>query len=92
MRPPVQVTCGSSLKLMHIGTKTRLHSHQVSYSRGSQQQSVTGFPDADDGNSLWIVYGPPVSAWRPQQRCANTQRALLEAGRCATVSVAICTQ
>jgi hypothetical protein len=38
-------------------------SSQVAYSRGSQQQSVTGFPDGDDGNSLWLVQGPVVSAY-----------------------------
>ncbi|PNW73764.1 hypothetical protein CHLRE_13g571750v5 [Chlamydomonas reinhardtii] len=52
------VTCGSTIKLQHVATKARLHSHQVAYSRGSQQQSVTGFPDGDDGNSLWLVQGP----------------------------------
>lgn len=52
------VTCGSSIKLQHTVTKARLHSHQVAYSRGSQQQSVTGFPEGDDGNSLWLVQGP----------------------------------
>ncbi|EFJ49609.1 hypothetical protein VOLCADRAFT_80513 [Volvox carteri f. nagariensis] len=51
------VTCGSTLKLQHVLTKARLHSHQVAYSRGSQQQSVTGYPDGDDGNSLWLVQG-----------------------------------
>ena len=57
----VQVTCGSTIKLQHIATKARLHSHQVAYSRGSQQQSVTGFPEGDDGNSLWLVQGTAVS-------------------------------
>ncbi|KAG2495064.1 hypothetical protein HYH03_006675 [Edaphochlamys debaryana] len=56
-RENLVVTCGSSIKLQHISTKARLHSHQVAYSRGSQQQSVTGFPDGDDGNSLWLVHG-----------------------------------
>ncbi|KXZ49241.1 hypothetical protein GPECTOR_22g833 [Gonium pectorale] len=51
------VTCGSTIKLQHVNTKARLHSHQVAYSRGSQQQSVTGYPDGDDGNSLWLVQG-----------------------------------
>lgn len=65
---PRQVTCGSSIKLQHIATKARLHSHQVAYSRGSQQQSVTGFPEGDDGNSLWLVQGPVVSVDRMRQR------------------------
>lgn len=56
----LQVTCGSTIKLQHTVTKFRLHSHQVAYSRGSQQQSVTGFPEGDDGNSLWVVQGTEV--------------------------------
>jgi len=36
------VTCGSLLKLRHVSTSVRLHSHQVSYGSGSGQQSVTG--------------------------------------------------
>ncbi len=56
-----QVTCGSTIKLAHVPTKFRLHSHEVAYSRGSQQQSVTAFPTSDDGNSLWLVLGTPVS-------------------------------
>ncbi len=47
----VPVTCASTVKLSHAATKVRLHSHEVSYSRGSQQQSVTGFPTGDDANS-----------------------------------------
>ena len=39
----------------------RLHSHEVAYSRGSQQQSVTAYPTGDDANSLWVVHGTPVS-------------------------------
>lgn len=59
--PPLQVTCGSSIKLKHVSNpKFRLHSHQVSYSRGSGQQSVTAFPSSDDGQSYWIVHGTPV--------------------------------
>lgn len=53
------VTCGSSIKLQHVATRFRLHSHEVSYSRGSQQQSVTAYPTGDDANSMWIVHGPP---------------------------------
>jgi hypothetical protein len=32
------VTCGSSLKLSHIGSDFRLHSHKVQYGTGSKQQ------------------------------------------------------
>ena len=55
-----QVTCGSTIKLAHVSTKVRLHSHEVAYSRGSQQQSVTGFPTSDDAQSYWVVHGPKV--------------------------------
>eukprot|EP01132_Coremiostelium_polycephalum_P002720 gene2720-3377_t len=53
-----KVTYGSIVKLGHQTTKFRLHSHKVSYGNtngGSGQQSVTGFPDLDDTNSLWII-------------------------------------
>lgn len=36
------VTCGSMIKLRHVPTGFRLHSHQVAYGSGSGQQSVTG--------------------------------------------------
>eukprot|EP01118_Nematostelium_gracile_P013457 TRINITY_DN5073_c0_g1_i1.p1 TRINITY_DN5073_c0_g1~~TRINITY_DN5073_c0_g1_i1.p1 ORF type:complete len:229 (-),score=54.12 TRINITY_DN5073_c0_g1_i1:4-651(-) len=49
------LTCGSAIKLRHVLTGHRLHSHTVSYGSGSGQQSVTGFPNIDDPNSLWIV-------------------------------------
>ncbi|CAI9773673.1 unnamed protein product [Fraxinus pennsylvanica] len=51
----VQITYGSTIKLMHERTKFRLHSHDVPYGSGSGQQSVTGFPNVDDSNSYWIV-------------------------------------
>lgn len=52
------VTCGSTLKLQHVKTGARLHSHEVAYARGSQQQSVTGFPSGEDSQSYWVVKGP----------------------------------
>jgi len=54
----VFVTCGSSLKFAHIQSNFRLHSHDVAYGSGSGQQSITGYPNLDDPNSLWIVRGP----------------------------------
>lgn len=51
----VQITYGSTIKLMHEKTKFRLHSHDVPYGSGSGQQSVTGFPGVEDANSYWIV-------------------------------------
>jgi len=50
------VTCGSVFKLEHIDTGNRLHSHDVKYGSGSGQQSVTGFGENFDSNSLWIVH------------------------------------
>ncbi|XP_076638906.1 stromal cell-derived factor 2 [Colletes latitarsis] len=49
------VTCGSMLKLMNVDYKVRLHSHDVMYLDGSGQQSVTGTPTKEDGNSYWLV-------------------------------------
>ena len=51
----VQVTCGSLIKLAHDSTKALLHSHDIAYGTGSGQQSVTGYPELGDANSLWIV-------------------------------------
>jgi len=50
-----QVTCGSLIKLKHVGTGYRLHSHEVSYGSGSKQQTATAFPNVDDNNSFWII-------------------------------------
>lgn len=49
------VTYGSTIKLEHVPTAVRLHSHDVSYGSGSGQQSVTGFADTGDSNSFWVV-------------------------------------
>lgn len=51
------VTCGSTIKLSHEPSKYRLHSHEVQYGTGSQQQSVTMVKALDDPNSLWTVAG-----------------------------------
>jgi len=58
-----QVTCGSLIKLENEKTRHMLHSHEVNYGtgRGSGQQSVTGFPEKDSSQSLWIVRGGEVS-------------------------------
>ncbi|EIE25740.1 hypothetical protein COCSUDRAFT_27403 [Coccomyxa subellipsoidea C-169] len=53
----VPVTCGSVIKLKHAATGFDLHSHEISYGSGSGQQSVTGFQDTSDANSLWVVTG-----------------------------------
>lgn len=49
------VTCGSALKLRHVGTGYYLHSHPIRWSSGSGQQSVTAFGGEGDTNSLWQV-------------------------------------
>ncbi|CAG8495337.1 2776_t:CDS:2 [Rhizophagus irregularis] len=43
--------------MTHIPSSYKLHSHSVAYGSGSGQQSVTGLPDADDPESLWIIKG-----------------------------------
>lgn len=57
---PLQITCGSTIKLQHSGTNRLLHSHEISYGTGSGQQSVTGFEAGNDGNSYWVIRGPQV--------------------------------
>lgn len=49
------------MKLKHVSTGYDLHSHEISYGSGSGQQSVTGFQDTSDANSLWVVSGAEVS-------------------------------
>lgn len=48
------------IKLKHAATGYDLHSHEISYGSGSGQQSVTGFKDTSDANSLWVVRGAQV--------------------------------
>ncbi|RIA95980.1 MIR motif-containing protein [Glomus cerebriforme] len=52
-----KVTCGSAVKLTHKPSNYKLHSHSIAYGSGSGQQSVTGLPNADDPDSLWIIKG-----------------------------------
>ena len=49
------VTCGSFVKLAHVPSGARLHSHEIPYGSGSGQQSVTGNSEINDPNSLFIV-------------------------------------
>jgi len=49
------VTYGSAIKLVHKPTSARLHSHKIQWGSGSGQQSVTGYYETDDPNSLWQV-------------------------------------
>lgn len=62
------VTCGSLTKLLNLRYEVRLHSHKVSYSEGSGQQSVTGTEKPDDINSHWMVKG------RTDASCPRGQR------------------
>ncbi|KAJ2611490.1 hypothetical protein H4S08_003135 [Coemansia sp. RSA 1365] len=62
------VTTGSTIKLAHVKTDTRLTMPQVSYGGGSQQQAVTAQGDASLTKALWRVEaldakvrGAPVS-------------------------------
>jgi hypothetical protein len=56
-----QVTCGSTIKLVHDASKSRLHAPEVQYSRGSQQNIATAVPQDDSGQSYWVVHGTLVS-------------------------------
>lgn len=51
------ITCASVIKLANNQDKSRLHSHDVKYGSGSQQQSVTGTNNFDDVNSHWQILG-----------------------------------
>lgn len=55
-----QVTCGSTIKLEHQGTRAQLHSHEIMYGSGSGQQSVTGNHAGNEAASYWIVRGTEV--------------------------------
>lgn len=46
---------GSVMKLEHVSSGFRLHSHELPYASGSGQQSVTGQSLQGDSNSFWIV-------------------------------------
>ncbi|CAN8065059.1 unnamed protein product [Agarophyton chilense] len=50
-----EITYGSTIKLEHVASKHRLHSHDIKYGTGSQQQSVTAVSDTSDSNSFWVV-------------------------------------
>ena len=54
------MTCGTVIKLQHIGTNYHLHSHEVAYGSGSGQQSVTATSAGDDAGSYWVVKGLEV--------------------------------
>lgn len=71
------VTHGSVVKLVHVPSGHRLHSHEIPYGSGSGQQSVTGFHSAGDGNSYWVVKPPhtePVQPAGVAVRCGDAIR------------------
>jgi dolichyl-phosphate-mannose--protein O-mannosyl transferase len=71
------VSYGSTIKLEHVATGFRLHSHEIPYGTGSRQQSVTAFPDAGDVNSYWQVkaaHGAPRGAGGQVVACGATVR------------------
>ncbi|KAF6265440.1 MIR motif-containing protein [Scenedesmus sp. NREL 46B-D3] len=74
----VWVTCGSTIKLAHSSSNARLHSHEVAYSRGSQQQSVTCFPESDNGQSYWVVHGAVDAPCAPGQPIKKQQQIRLQ--------------
>jgi len=49
------VTCGSMVKLQHVGSSSHLHSHQIQWGSGSGQQSVTGHGSNNDAGANWLV-------------------------------------
>lgn len=59
------VTYGSVIKLVHVATGHRLHSHDIPYGTGSGQQSVTAFHSSGDANSYWLVKGSHDTPVRP---------------------------
>lgn len=72
------VTCGSVVKLRHIRSNHRLHSHEVSYGNsGSGQQSVTAVASVDDPNSLWSIRGTPSDACASGDSIRSGQRVRL---------------
>lgn len=54
------VTCGTVLKLIHVDTSIRLHSHDVKYGSGSGQQ-VHPMQSCYVTKSLGIVYTQSVT-------------------------------
>ncbi|KAI6202464.1 hypothetical protein M3Y96_00951800 [Aphelenchoides besseyi] len=78
------ITCASVIKLSNYQDRSRLHSHDVKYGSGSQQQSVTGTNNFDDVNSHWQILGAldkPCSRGEPI-RCGTIVRFLHLTTRC----------
>ncbi|KAJ2855188.1 hypothetical protein FB639_006264, partial [Coemansia asiatica] len=59
------VTVGSTIKLTHTKTSTRLMLPQVSYGTGSQQQAITAFTDTTTTKALWLIEQPGQARGHP---------------------------
>ena len=60
----VALAYGARIKLQHVSTGHRLHSHGSTYPKGSKQQQVTCF-DGEDANDWWLIkprHGTPLDA------------------------------
>ncbi|RKO97967.1 hypothetical protein CXG81DRAFT_11355 [Caulochytrium protostelioides] len=67
-----KVTIGSSIKLTHLISDYKLHSHAVAYGSGSHQQSVTAFPEADSSDSYFLVSGIAKEISGDAIKCGST--------------------
>ena len=72
-----EVTCGSVIKLQHAESSFMLHSHDIKWGSGSEQQSVTATPESGDPNSYWIVneaLGAPACKRGQPIKCGQVVR------------------
>mmetsp|Transcript_61585 Transcript_61585/g.71656 ORF Transcript_61585/g.71656 Transcript_61585/m.71656 type:complete len:250 (+) Transcript_61585:18-767(+) len=68
---------GSSVRLMNIQAKYNLHSHDLRYGGGSNQQSITCVPSNRDDNSLWLIksaHGERIRHFSEPVKCGDTVR------------------
>ncbi|KAJ2356814.1 hypothetical protein GGF43_001837, partial [Coemansia sp. RSA 2618] len=59
------VTSGSTIKLAHVKSNTRLTMPQVSYGTGSQQQAITAHSDAAATKGFWRVEAGGAARGQP---------------------------
>ncbi|KRX07545.1 MIR motif [Pseudocohnilembus persalinus] len=62
---------------MQNNIQNSLHSHDVSYGSGSKQQSVTGFKQDNDYNSLWTIkdaHNGDYKTYRDEVKCGDLIR------------------
>jgi len=68
---------GSTVRVQHERTGFHLHSHDLKYGSGSNQQSVTGMSDSNDYNSLWTLKhanGDPYKLPSEKIKCGDVIR------------------